>query len=524
MSDELGFSVGIFGNATSTEDAELAPLPMEMRRKIHTIDGIRMETDNQVRFLTGPVIGKVTSQEAVIMVEVVGTKDQKFVPIRCCLHNAVDNAPVAEKAKDCKAKRVTVFHFRELNANTSYKVVFHGVCKFHVNTKKTKFRTRSEIVNSFRFLVVSCDRPSRLLLGQSNPWIHMLKRSQGVDLVLHVGDQIYPDNEDIAHADDIFNDVFDELPHDKQRVMMLRGRTLWRNKYRGVFSAQGKAQLLAQVPNLMIWSDNDVANDFTTLKNANGQQKYHRKFLQCGMRTYREYQRRLWDPDCSLQLRPEMSEWHFHFFGSTIGVFMFDLRSNRVDGFGKQHSDRPLLSEAQWADFEAFLARPGLRVAVLCSETPFLGEEPSTAKANVTKKGFDFLRDHWPYNDSELIRLLDLCFNWKRVGGREVLLIGGDIHCGVSSAVADSESGLSIQHLTASPVTNHVCKFFPPLEGVISPRYAFTHVPLGKRFRNYADVTVNIVDESRVNVQANLIPVSTDIFAETNFDSSEDED
>ena len=52
----------------------------------------------------------------------------------------------------------------------------------------------------------------------------------------------------------------------------------------------------------------------------------------------------------------------------------------------------------------------------------------------------DFLKDHWPYNEDELIRLLDLCFSWKSAGevsgqGREVLLIGGDIHCGVTSVV-----------------------------------------------------------------------------------------
>ena len=30
--------------------------------------------------------------------------------------------------------------------------------------------------------------------------------------------------------------------------------------------------VMSRVSNLMIWSDNDVANDFTTLKNAEGEQ------------------------------------------------------------------------------------------------------------------------------------------------------------------------------------------------------------------------------------------------------------
>ena len=38
------------------------------------------------------------------------------------------------------------------------------------------------------------------------------------------------------------------------------------------------------------------------------------------------------------------------------------------------------------------------------------------------------LRDHWPFNEEELIRLCDLCFSWKAAGqeagvGREVLLV-----------------------------------------------------------------------------------------------------
>ena len=51
----------------------------------------------------------------------------------------------------------------------------------------------------------------RLLLGQQNPWHHMLKNLKKVDCILHIGDQIYPDNEDIAHAGDLFGKLFDGL-------------------------------------------------------------------------------------------------------------------------------------------------------------------------------------------------------------------------------------------------------------------------------------------------------------------------
>ena len=48
-----------------------------------------------------------------------------------------------------------------------------------------------------------------------------------------------------------------------------------------------KKDVLAGTSNLMIWSDNDVANDFTTMKNESGEQAYHPKFMVCGMEAYK---------------------------------------------------------------------------------------------------------------------------------------------------------------------------------------------------------------------------------------------
>ncbi len=94
----------------------------------------------------------------------------------------------------------------------------------------------------------------------------MLRRCSEVDAVVHIGDQIYPDNEDIPRSGEIFKEIYDGLDEERKRSMMLRGRELWRNKYRGVFSREAKADLMASVSNLMVWSDNDVANDLTTMR------------------------------------------------------------------------------------------------------------------------------------------------------------------------------------------------------------------------------------------------------------------
>ena len=118
-------------------------------------------------------------------------------------------------------------------------------------------------------------RPSRLLLGQLNPWKFIdkiigsrvnKKDDVDIDVILHLGDQVYPDDENISHAAKIFAKLYDDMDESKQKDMMDRGRELWREKYRKNFNMPFKKEVLAKVSNLMIWSDNDVANDFTTLK------------------------------------------------------------------------------------------------------------------------------------------------------------------------------------------------------------------------------------------------------------------
>ena len=129
-------------------------------------------------------------------------------------------------------------------------------------------------MNILNLISISISRPSRLLLGQLNPWKFITNKIIGssrdnnvdIDVILHLGDQVYPDDENISHAAKIFAKLYDDMDESKQNDMMDRGRELYREKYRKDFNMPFKKEVLAKVSNLMIWSDNDVANDFTTLK------------------------------------------------------------------------------------------------------------------------------------------------------------------------------------------------------------------------------------------------------------------
>ena len=85
---------------------------------------------------------------------------------------------------------------------------------------------------------------------------------------------------------------------------------------------------------------------------------------------------------------------------------MFDLRGNRITAEGCQHSELPLISVEQWAAFEEFMANDKLKAIILCSETPFLGDEPTACMDKVKcDVNLDFLRDHWYFNEHELLKL-----------------------------------------------------------------------------------------------------------------------
>ena len=143
---------------------------------------------------------------------------------------------------------------------------------------------------------------------------------------------------------------------------------------------------------------------------------------------------------------------------------------------------------------------------VVCAEIPFVGPTPEGARAGAEK--LPFLKEHWPYLLDELLWLLDLCFDWKAASpGREVVLLAGDIHVGVTSEIVDAKTGLSIRPLTTSPITNSVSKFFNPLDGSLSDRYTYTHEVLDG-LHNFADLDLRLADDgATVAAQVKLVGV-----------------
>ena len=102
-----------------------------------------------------------------------------------------EDEQVQEVTKEMKSGRPQSFVFEDLSPDTSYVAMFPALA-----TKATfKTKKESEDMKSFKLIALSCDKPARLLLGQLNPWKNVLRtvNSGKVDVILHLGDQIYPD-------------------------------------------------------------------------------------------------------------------------------------------------------------------------------------------------------------------------------------------------------------------------------------------------------------------------------------------
>ena len=66
-----------------------------------------------------------------------------------------------------------------------------------------------------------------------------------------------------------------------------------------------------------------------------------------------------------------------------VGIFLMDMRGNRITANGVQHSDNVMVSNEQWDAILQFYNNPDLKVIILCSEIPFVGDEPETIQVGI---------------------------------------------------------------------------------------------------------------------------------------------
>jgi len=464
--------------------------------------------DPDVFISVGPVIGKVTSSTAIVLLEI-------NLSVQITVHLIPNNEPYARKASRTQGMPKDIpkaFYFENLTPNTIYNVVLEGVNARDAQYKTGRLRTMMTAYSDndeLQIVALSCNNPVDLRDKETNMWDLLAKQVKkgDVDLVLHVGDQVYgwkefEDAQAILRYSGIprgAESAYSDDPNIKYLCDKIRHRI--RDIYRFTWNLPGTNVVLSHCSNIMIWSDNDIYNDFTIAKQA-GEDGIEPIMLHLAHQVYREYQRQLWDINYDRDVTT--NEFHYHRFGHT-GIFMHDMRGNRITSRGEQRPDNPFMNEFQWSALDQLLADPAVKNLFICAEIPFVGSSPEDTKKGALNPKTPFLSEHWAYSDKELVRLFESVFNWKAQNKdeRDIIFIGGDIHVGVTTEITDAATGIKAIQFTSGPMSSRVSPFFCGLKGEINERFSYTHVPL-LNCRNYAYLHSK-VSRNRAKIDGKLI-------------------
>ena len=149
-----------------------------------------------------------------------------------------------------------------------------------------------------------------------------------------------------------------------------------------------------------------------------------------------------------------------------------------------RHPGDGIITTKQFNEVESLVRDPRLRVLVLGCSVPFLDDSPSDAALKVTiDPACSHLRNHWPHNSSDLLRMLSILFTWldgAEIGARRVVLLAPSPMHGpfVSTKIKHVVSGTEIeQWLVPSIGAAHTVLPSVPfeLEGSIAGRYTYKH-------------------------------------------------
>mmetsp|Transcript_42171 Transcript_42171/g.86223 ORF Transcript_42171/g.86223 Transcript_42171/m.86223 type:complete len:563 (+) Transcript_42171:63-1751(+) len=455
------------------------------------------------RCTVGPVIGRVTTTTARVLVEVGVQVEQLTVSLK----SGDQPAKEVTRAQPPKSRPI-LFAFEDLAEGTKYTVTVSADGSPWKNCNASVPSTLKTMTSGgpCKVGVVSCNKiyVTRKKQKDDCAWELLLKRVQKGDLdcLLHVGDQVYADHEYGDYEDGpkkLSEEQFlaklqkqgDECVFAKAKLHLqsLGGFESWaqaedevkemfRALYRETWGWPATAAVLANIPNTMIPDDHEFRDDW-----GDREEDYDRKSVaycvaRCGYRIYREYQAAL-NGGAGDKFAEKPHEFYPEHLvipdflpQQKVGLLALDTRCK---GFTQESypyktggmypsadggNACPFLGMPQWQAVEAALGDGGafreatcLLVVATCPPL-FLGA-----------KGTKFVTDYLGGNDflgswgaernlPELVRLLDGLRAWKgRNANRQIVMVGGDVHSGLVTDVKHN-GALIFQQLTASAVAN----------------------------------------------------------------------
>ena len=333
------------------------------------------------------------------------------------------------------------------------------------------------------FAVVSCHQPFKFKPSQGTLmwralWAELI-REQARFLCL-VGDQVYADEEGRAWQQSIAIDDGDPDCFTKRLY-------LYRDLYRKYWSLPDVRQVMANIPQYMIWDDHEITNGWGSEETHKGQP--HQTIFQVARKAYTEFQHSHNPQNLS---HPDTLYYGFH-IGCTSFLFL-DLRGHR------QIWNSQILGQAQRDWITQFIQNEcqTSKVLFVISSVPMFHLDPRWTWIPASD-----VSDQWSDEHNKMDRkwLLDRLFGWLQDGeNRQVFILGGDVHVGTFAEASVKGSDLKIVQATSSPISNKPASLWDVFLKKVSSTFSITtesgktvDVSIERRYpvRNFLVVTVD---------------------------------
>ncbi len=430
----------------------------------------------------GPIIGKVTSSDARILVEYTQNSFETLSLI----------SPEGKKL-DCKkqvfANRPTAFLFTGLLPKTIYKVASNS--PFPVES--SSFRTLSSEPAPINFAFNSCNsrRSYNKFNDKNNLWGDIAAKAlrKEIDYIIHLGDQIYAD-----YYNDVYNncmELIQSTPRENWDEIADQVRELIRIEYRLTFGGKLEALALANCPSIMQFDDHEARDDLGFRPEDCDPNTADGFYLQQARFVYYEYQRQLREDIDFSNIDSVKYEFHAHILNN-VGLFFLDYRGKNS---WLKAPEKGHLGKAQWTALKkAFKPIGGdfenCQMAIIVSTIPVVMY--STGWTRLIKAFVDDAQEGWEYkSQQEHVEFLSLLDDWKiaKNGSREVFAVGGDVHhAGHTDLLRDNRKSFS------QMITSGICQEMPSEWELL-----FSKLAMGTDQRIYDDWRFHHHDWTRRN-------------------------
>jgi len=431
------------------------------------------------------VVGKVSTSSANILLELDGASSE--IEILCgaapqsvlTLEAAGGALYAVSHSVNCSllgSRRPVVFFFDALPAATQFQVTLApGISSKH----PARVLTHSSSQDNISIGVVSCNKHSFTLeevpSGEDlwQPLADMVRMDE-VNGVLHVGDQVYIDNDRHMIVDGAeptngrttetimewcpwcrAEELLKDVPSSDWSTHADDIKESFRDIYRKTWGHGPTAYVLANSMNLFMVDDHSMRDDMGDNEEDRNPSSMDFFLASLAFEVAWEYQYALMGPWDT----PLAQAYHTYKLANGIGMFFLDTRVARsvlyVPG---SPTDETLLQAQQWDDLRSALAADGsmssVNLLLVVAPVPLVYTTEQANNVLITQ--VDDFKGAWAAFPEEQNSVLTLLKSWQAAReGRKVVVVAGDVHHGGHTVIYNQGEDVPLfEQLTTSAISN----------------------------------------------------------------------